>query len=151
VVRQDRAARTSANAEAIAEAISAAGGTAEVVQVDAGDEQAVERHTDDVDAKSGGIDVLFNVIGMDDIQGTLLLDMPLKDFVPPIIKATRSQFLTARAAARRMVRRRSGVILSITVPPTPVPYHGDSACPAPRSRGSGEASRPSSGLTAFVV
>jgi 3-oxoacyl-[acyl-carrier protein] reductase len=118
------AARTSANAQAVAEAITAAGGTAEVAQVDAGDEQAVERHIDDVDAKSGGIDVLFNAIGMDDVQGTLLLDMPLEDFAQPIIKATRSQFLTARAVARRMVQRRSGVIQSITVAPTPVPHHG---------------------------
>jgi len=100
------AARTSANAQAVAEAITAAGGTAEVAQVDAGDEQAVERHIDDVDAKSGGIDVL------------------LEDFAQPIIKATRSQFLTARAVARRMVQRRSGVIQSITVAPTPVPHHG---------------------------
>jgi NAD(P)-dependent dehydrogenase (short-subunit alcohol dehydrogenase family) len=74
-------------------------------------------------ARAGGIDVVFNAIGMDDIQGTLLLDMPLDDFAQPVIKATRSQFLTARAAARQMVHQGSGVILSITVAPSPEPYH----------------------------
>jgi 3-oxoacyl-[acyl-carrier protein] reductase len=118
------AARTPTNVEPVVEAISAAGGTAEGAQVDACDERAVEKHIGDVAETAGGIDVVFNAIGMDDIQGTLLLDMPLEDFAQPVIKATRSQFLTARAAARQMVHQGSGVILSITVAPSPEPYHG---------------------------
>ena len=126
------AGRTKAKVESVAEEISAAGGVAEAAEVDAldedavdaRDEDAVERHADDVVARAQRIDVLFNAIGMDDVQGTLLVDMSAEDFAQPIIKATRTQFLTARAAARRMVRHGSGVIMSITVAPTPVPHHG---------------------------
>jgi 3-oxoacyl-[acyl-carrier protein] reductase len=62
---------------------------------------------------------LFNAIGMEDIQGTPLLDMPLEDVAHPVIVATRTQFLTARAVARRMVEKGAGVILTITAEPTP--------------------------------
>jgi 3-oxoacyl-[acyl-carrier protein] reductase len=111
------AGRTLARVEAVAEEISAAGGTAEAARVDALDEQAVEEHVDAVAEKAGGIDVLFNAIGMEDVQGKPLLDMPLEDFAHPVIVATRTQFLTARAVARRMVGQGSGVILTITAGP----------------------------------
>lgn len=118
------AGRTLSKVEAVAKEITATGGVAEAAQVDALDEQAVEQHISAVAGRAEGIDVLFNAIGMDDIQGTPLLDMPLEDVARPVIKAMRTQFLTARAVARRMAERGSGVILSITVPPTPVPFHG---------------------------
>src|SRR5918999_1645551 len=83
---------------------------------------------------AGGVDILFNAIGMEDVQGTPLLDMPLEDFARPIIVATRTQFLTARAVARRMVEQGSGVILTITAGPArkAVPNVGgfDAACAA---------------------
>jgi 3-oxoacyl-[acyl-carrier protein] reductase len=107
------AGRTLTKVKTVAEDIAAAGGGAEAVQVDALDEQAVEKHVGEVAKKAGGIDILFNAIGMDDIQGTPLLDMTLSDFIQPIIEAAKSQFITARAVARRMVDRGSGVILTI--------------------------------------
>ena len=73
------AGRTLARVEAVAEEISATGGVAEAAQVDALDEQAVERHVGEVAGKAGGIDVLFNAIGMEDFQGTPLLDMQLEE------------------------------------------------------------------------
>jgi 3-oxoacyl-[acyl-carrier protein] reductase len=118
------AGRTRAKVDAVAGEITAAGGRAEADEVDALDEHAVENHIDQVDRSAHGIDVLFNAIGMDDVQGHLLVDMSMGDFAQPILKATTTQFLTARAAARRMVQRGSGVIMSITVAPTPVPHHG---------------------------
>jgi 3-oxoacyl-[acyl-carrier protein] reductase len=118
------AGRTRARVEAIAREIAAAGGVAEAAAVDALDETAVEQHIDEVASRVDGIDILFNAIGMDDVQGRLLVDMSAEEVAQPVIKATRTQFLTARAAARRMIQQGSGVILSITVAPTPVPYHG---------------------------
>jgi 3-oxoacyl-[acyl-carrier protein] reductase len=118
------AGRTRARVEAIAREIAAAGGVAEAAAVDALDETAVEQHIDKVASRADGIDILFNAIGMDDVQGRLLVDMSAEEVAQPVIKATRTQFLTARAAARRMIQQGSGVILSITVAPTPVPYHG---------------------------
>src|SRR5918998_3954579 len=108
------AGRTLAALEEVAEEIRSAGGVAEAAQVDALDEEAVEEHLSEVIRKGGNIDVLFNAIGMQDVQGKPLHEMPLEDFTRPITVATRTQFLTARAVARRMIGQGSGVILTIT-------------------------------------
>lgn len=111
------AGRTLANVEAVAAEVSAGGGVAEAAGVDARDERAVDSHVDGVVKEAGRIDVLFNAIGMEDVQGTPLIEMPLDDFAHPVATATRTQFLTARAVARHMVGQGSGAILSITAEP----------------------------------
>ena len=68
------------------ESISAAGGVAEAAEIDALDEDAIEKHMDDVVARAQRIDVLFNAIGMDDVQGILLVDMSAEDFAQPVIR-----------------------------------------------------------------
>jgi 3-oxoacyl-[acyl-carrier protein] reductase len=103
--------RTLATIEKVAEDIRSAGGVAETAQVDALDETAVDEHADAVAASAGGVDVSFNLISVGDVQGTPLAEMPLEDFERPIVTAVRTQFLTARAAARHMIRQGSGVIL----------------------------------------
>jgi 3-oxoacyl-[acyl-carrier protein] reductase len=108
------AGRTIPSLDQVAQEISTEGGQVETVQVDALDEKAVDRHADEVAGKAGGIDVSFNAIGHGDVHGPPLIDMPFEDFARPITTAVRSQFLTARAAARHMVKRGSGVILAIT-------------------------------------
>lgn len=76
--------------------------------------------------------MLFNAIGMEDVQGTPLLDMAADDFMHPVVAGARTQFLTARAVARHMVGQRSGVIMSVTAEPTPAPDMGGfmAACAA---------------------
>jgi 3-oxoacyl-[acyl-carrier protein] reductase len=111
------AGRTLAHVEAVAKDISAKGGKAKAAEVDALDESAVERHVREVAAETNGIDILFNAIGTEDIQGSPLIDMPFDDFFKPIQKAARSQFLTACAVARHMVQRGKGVMLTITAGP----------------------------------
>src|ERR1700760_3833028 len=113
------AGRTLAPVRAVAEEITAGGGTAHAAQVDALDEQAIERHAAGVAAAAGQIDVLFNALGMEDVQGPPLTEMAADDFTHPVITAARTQFLTARAVARLMARQGSGVIMSITAEPTP--------------------------------
>jgi 3-oxoacyl-[acyl-carrier protein] reductase len=108
------AGRTIARLDEVAEEIIASGGVAETAQVDALDEAAVEKHADAVAEKAGGIDVSFNAIFNDDVQGKLLAEMPFEHFARPITKATSNQFLTSRAVARHMVERGSGVIMTIT-------------------------------------
>jgi 3-oxoacyl-[acyl-carrier protein] reductase len=108
------AGRTSAALDAVAEGISGTGGRAETAVVDTLDEDAVDRHADAVAEKAGGIDVSFNAIGHGDVHGAPLLDMPYEDFARPITTAIRSKFLTARAAARHMVKSGSGVVMAIT-------------------------------------
>jgi 3-oxoacyl-[acyl-carrier protein] reductase len=127
------AGRTVAKLDALAKAISATGGVAEAAQVDALDEKAVCDHADAVVRKTGRIDVLFDAVGMEDVQGTPLLDMPLDDFLHPVIRGAQARFLTARAAARHMVQQGSGVIMTIIAgPPEAIPYLGGfgAACEA---------------------
>jgi 3-oxoacyl-[acyl-carrier protein] reductase len=101
------AGRTKAKLDAVADEIRAAGGQAETAEVDALDEASVDAHADAIP----GIDISFNVIGLNDVQGTPLAEMALADFMAPIDTALRSQFLTARAAARHMIPGGGGVIL----------------------------------------
>jgi NAD(P)-dependent dehydrogenase (short-subunit alcohol dehydrogenase family) len=108
------AGRTLSTLERVAEDIATAGGQAETAEVDALDERAVDAHADGVARNAGSIDVSFNAIGHGDVHGPPLLEMPFEDFARPITTALRAQFLTARAAARYMVERGSGVILAIT-------------------------------------
>jgi 3-oxoacyl-[acyl-carrier protein] reductase len=128
------AGRTLAKVEAVAEEITAAGGMAETAQVDVLDEQAVDKHIGKVAERARRIDILFNAIGMQDVQGKPLHEMSLEDFTRPITIATTTQFLTARAVARRMIRQGSGVIMSITAGPArrALPNVGgfDTACAA---------------------
>ncbi len=111
------ASRTLAKLDAVAEDIRAAGGAAETAQVDALEEQSVQKHIVEVAKKAGGIDASFNAIGMEDVQGTPLIEMSLDDFSHPITIATRAQFLTAKAVAPHMIKKGSGVIMMITATP----------------------------------
>src|SRR5258708_23903405 len=106
--------------EKVAKEIIAAGGAAKAAQVDALDEQAVENHASSVEKEAGSIDISFNAIGpvpQPGTQGIPIAKLSVESFTAPITAYTRSHFLTARAAARRMVETRSGVILRHTPPP----------------------------------
>jgi NAD(P)-dependent dehydrogenase (short-subunit alcohol dehydrogenase family) len=107
------AGRTRKPLEAVAADIQAAGGSAEVAEVDALDEQAVDAHARAVAAEAGSIDVSFNLVSRGDVQGTPLVDMSTADFVRPITTGLTTNFITARAAARQMVAQGSGVILAL--------------------------------------
>jgi len=109
-----------ASVEKVAREIIAAGGIVETAQVDALDEQAVERHASAVAERTGSIDISFNAITavpQPGTQGIPLADLSAEAFTAPVTAYIRSHFLTARAAARRMVRKRSGVILMHTPEP----------------------------------
>src|SRR4051794_28305691 len=69
------AGRTREKVEAVAQAIRKTGEQAEADQVDVLDEAEVERHVQSVAERAGRIDILFNAIGTEDIQGTPLVDM----------------------------------------------------------------------------
>jgi len=105
------AGRTQASLDAVAEEIRASGGRAEAAVVDALDEAAVDAHANAVAGAAGSLDISLNVITHGDVQGTPLAEMALADFEQPVHNAVRTLFLTARAAARHMIRQRSGVVL----------------------------------------
>jgi 3-oxoacyl-[acyl-carrier protein] reductase len=110
------AGRTPAKLEAVAGQIRSAGGAAETAEVDALDENAVDEHADAVAADAGGIDISFNLIAYPYTHGVPLAEMAVDDFMAPVETAARTTFLTARAAARHMIPRRSGVILAFGGP-----------------------------------
>src|ERR1700730_16302376 len=105
--------RTRGKLDTVANDIMSAGGSAEVAVVDALDEQAVEDHVQGVVSKAGSIDVSFNLITRGDVQGTPLVQMTTDDLLRAVVNGLRSNFITARAAARRMIEQRSGVILHL--------------------------------------
>ena len=106
--------------EAVAKDIVAAGGSAEAAEVDALDEQAVDQHLQSVIDKAGRVDISFNAVGIPDtrILGVPLVELDVERFSLPITAYTRSYFVTARLAARRMVANRSGVIMTVTAIPS---------------------------------
>jgi 3-oxoacyl-[acyl-carrier protein] reductase len=107
--------RTREKLEPVAAAIAAAGGTAEIATVDALDKGAIEAHLKAVLERAGGIDVTFNAVWIrGDLQGTPLVDMTLENFTTPVMTGISTHFLTATAAARHMVKRGSGVILTLS-------------------------------------
>jgi NAD(P)-dependent dehydrogenase (short-subunit alcohol dehydrogenase family) len=112
--------RLRAPVHAVAEDIVSAGGSAEAAEVDALDEQAVDRHLQSVIDQAGRVDVSFNAIGISDatILGVPLAELDAGRFCLPIATYTTSYFLTARLAARRMIPNRSGVIMTVTALPS---------------------------------
>jgi 3-oxoacyl-[acyl-carrier protein] reductase len=106
------AGRTAATLQAVADDITATGGDARPAVVDALDEAEVEAHAVAVAGRSGRLDISVNVIADQDVQGTPMVEMPVADYLRPVEVAIRSKFLTARAAARRMIPQGAGVIMT---------------------------------------
>ncbi|AHG02026.1 3-oxoacyl-ACP reductase (plasmid) [Halostagnicola larsenii XH-48] len=105
------AGRTDTTLDEVAEDIRSDGGEADTAVVDALDEQAVDGFVDAVVEETGRIDISFNLIGIGDIQEPLT-EISVGDFMQPITTAMRTQFLTTRAAAKHMIERESGIILT---------------------------------------
>lgn len=106
------AGRTVETLEAVGGEIRGTGGEAETAQVDALDPDAVDEHADAVWAKDGRLDISFCLISQGDVQGTPLNEMTVEDFMQPVVRTVKAMFITSRAAARHMIRQRSGVILA---------------------------------------
>jgi NAD(P)-dependent dehydrogenase (short-subunit alcohol dehydrogenase family) len=111
-----------ASVQKTAEAIVAAGGIAEAAEVNALDEKAVDNHLHYLLQQSGSVDISFNAIGLQDVQNIPLVLMSLAEFTRPIQIATETQFITATAAGRVMIKQGAGVILSLTATPGGIGY-----------------------------
>jgi NAD(P)-dependent dehydrogenase (short-subunit alcohol dehydrogenase family) len=108
--------RHEASLTPVAEAVRAAGGFADVAEVDALDERAVDAHLARVVEQTGRLDASFNAVGFPNatILGVPLLELELGRLTGPLHDYTASHFLTSRLAARRMLPQRSGVIMTVT-------------------------------------
>jgi 3-oxoacyl-[acyl-carrier protein] reductase len=110
------AGRTQDTLDAVAEDIRSAGGAAETAVVDALDAEAVEKHAEEITSQAGSLDISMNVITHPSTHGTPLWEMEVDDFMDSIDVAVRTSFITMGAAARRMVKQGSGVILAFGGP-----------------------------------
>jgi 3-oxoacyl-[acyl-carrier protein] reductase len=109
--------RTASPVQAVADAISADGQTAAAVELDALEEDAVNRHIDQVVDTAGRVDIVFNAMGPQPTEysnATSTMDLPVEKFMLPVTRIVASQFITARSAARHMVREGSGVLILLS-------------------------------------
>lgn len=111
-----------ASVQQTADSIRAAGGQAEVAEVDAFDEKAVTQHLATVKQQYGSVDISFNAAGVDVIQGVPLIELSLDDYVTPVTRSLQTRFLTAKAAGQVMKEQGSGVILFLTATPGGIGY-----------------------------
>lgn len=110
------AGRTRARLQAVANEIAAAGGTADVTPLDAMEEDAVEQHAHTVAETAGRLDIALNAVGLLHVQGTPFFETSFDEYAMPLHGYTRTNFLTAKAAARQMVNQGGGVILTMSTP-----------------------------------
>ena len=111
--------RTKSNVEEVTKQITAAGGRAHATVIDALDD-AVNEYVDNIVRLTGTIDVVFNAVGPlanEYGNGKHAVDLAIEEFMVPLTTLVRSNFITARAAARHMVKQHSGVIIFVTGSP----------------------------------
>jgi NAD(P)-dependent dehydrogenase (short-subunit alcohol dehydrogenase family) len=114
------AGRTQANIEAVAKGIVAEGGRAHAAQVDAADGAAVDAFVEGVAKEGARVDILFNAVGPSAQaygNGKHAIELAAEEFMTALEAIVKPQFVTARAAARRMIAQGTGVILFLTGSP----------------------------------
>jgi 3-oxoacyl-[acyl-carrier protein] reductase len=114
------AGRTRSRVEDVARQIAAAGGHGQVATVDALDDAAVNTYLDRIVKQTGRIDVVFNATGplaREYGNGKHAANLNVDEFMVPLTTVVKSQFITARAAARQMMKQHSGVIIFLTGSP----------------------------------
>ncbi|MGI9012822.1 MAG: 3-oxoacyl-[acyl-carrier-protein] reductase [Phycisphaerales bacterium] len=103
--------RTQASLDEVATGITTAGGACTVQPCDVGDGAALAALIEQVAESHGRLDILINNAGV--TRDGLILRMSDEDFDDVIRINLRSAFVTARAAARPMMRNRFGRIVNI--------------------------------------
>jgi 3-oxoacyl-[acyl-carrier protein] reductase len=114
------ARRTKSNVDDVTRHITAAGGRAHAEVVDALDDAAVNKYIEGVVKQAGQVDIAFNAVGplaTEYGNGKHAVDLTIEEFMVPLASVVKSQFITARAAARQMVKQHSGVIVFLTGSP----------------------------------
>jgi 3-oxoacyl-[acyl-carrier protein] reductase len=105
-------ARSADKLKETADAIAAAGGTAEVHPCDVTDSAAVSKLVEELAEKWGGIDIVVNNAGI--TKDTLIPRMEDEAWDAVIATNLRSVFLFTRSASLVMMRKRSGRIINIS-------------------------------------
>ena len=114
------AGRTKSKLEHVATQLAQSGGRAHINVVDTLDDHAVSKYIDEVANETGKIDIILDAAGplAKEYGNTkFAVDLPVEEFLLPLETMVRSRFVTARAAARQMIKQHSGVIILVTGSP----------------------------------
>jgi 3-oxoacyl-[acyl-carrier protein] reductase len=114
------AGRTRSTVEAVTNQITRDGGSAHTQAIDALDEAAVNDYIDGIVKQTGSVNIVFNAVGplaSEYGNGKHAVDLTIEECMVPLTTVVKSHFITARAAARHMVKQRSGVIVFLTGSP----------------------------------
>jgi NAD(P)-dependent dehydrogenase (short-subunit alcohol dehydrogenase family) len=112
--------RTKPGVDAVAKQIAAKGGLAHAAAIDTLDDAAVNQYIDGIVKQTGKIDIVLDAAGplaRDYGNGKNAVELPIAEFMVPLSTMVRSRFITARAAARHMIKQHSGVIIFVTGSP----------------------------------
>jgi NAD(P)-dependent dehydrogenase (short-subunit alcohol dehydrogenase family) len=107
--------------EDVAKHITTEAGDAHAAVIDALDNTAVNDYMDDVARQAGKIDIVYNATGpraREYGNGKPAVELTVEEFMRPTMTVLKSNFITARAAARHMVQQHSGVILFVAGSPS---------------------------------
>ena len=88
--------------------------------MDAFDDAGVNQYMEGVVEQVGRIDIVLDAAGplaKEYGNGKNAVDLSIDEFRVPLVTMVRSRFITARAAARHMIRQRSGAIIFVTGSP----------------------------------
>ena len=121
---------TKSGVESVAKQIAANGGRAHATVIDTLDEAAVNQYIDDIAKQAGKIDIILDATGplaKEYGNGKNALDLPIEEFMVPLVTMVKSRFITARAAARLMIKQHSGVIIFVTGSPARAHVQGATA------------------------
>jgi NAD(P)-dependent dehydrogenase (short-subunit alcohol dehydrogenase family) len=121
---------TKSGVESVAKQIAASGGRAHATVIDTLDEAAVNQYIDDIAKQAGKIDIILDATGplaKEYGNGKNALDLPIEEFMVPLVTMVKSRFITARAAARLMIKQHSGVIIFVTGSPARAHVQGATA------------------------
>jgi 3-oxoacyl-[acyl-carrier protein] reductase len=114
------AGRTKSKVEQVASQIVAADGSSHSTAIDTLDDSAVNQYIDGIVRQAGKIDIVIDLTGpvaREYGNGTNAVDLPVEEFMVPLQTMVKSRFITARSAARHMVRQKTGVIIFVTGSP----------------------------------
>jgi NAD(P)-dependent dehydrogenase (short-subunit alcohol dehydrogenase family) len=114
------AGRTKASLEALTKQITASGGEAHTAVIDTLDDTNVNHYIEGIVKQAGRIDIVLDAAGplaQEYGNGKNAVDLPIDAFMVPLATMVRSRFITARAAARHMIKQHTGVIIFVTGSP----------------------------------
>lgn len=115
------AGRSKPNLEAVAKQITERGGEAQISVIDTLNDAAVNDYITGIVNQTGKIDILLDAAGplaSEYGNGKIAVELPIEEFMVPLATIVKSRFITARAAARHMIKQHTGVIIFVTGSPS---------------------------------